>query len=282
MENYHKQRFGTRKMDNEFLKNNLDRLQVGIIYAAYTKCWRSWRELDFIPDYNKIYFICGGEGWVRVGGRDYYPSPGQMLLAPAGVTQSYSAVSDNTYVKYWCHFTAKIGDTNLFDLVDVPRLIDVADKTEVTELFEKMVSCHNSGSFSSNFAEKAALLDILGYYLESTASEMKPARNENASRLNDLTGYIHDNLSSAITVESLAEKYHLHPNYFIRYFKKATGASPMQYIYKARIEKAKLLLKSTGLSITEISDRTGFGDIYHFSRSFKNYTGYSPSDFRKI
>lgn len=213
----------------QFLKSNLDRLQVGIIYAAYTKCWNTWRELDFVPDYNKLYFICDGDGWVKIGNKDYYPVAGQLVLAPAGILQSYSTISENTYSKYWCHFTARIGDINLFDLVDLPRIIHVDDKARVSDLFEKLIFSHNNSSFSAQFEEKAALMNILGYY-----------------------------------------------------FKKYTGTSPIQYINKTRIEKAKLLLKSTDLSITEISDRTGFGDIYHFSRSFKCYTGYSPSDFKKI
>ena len=270
------------EMNNQFLKSNLDRLQVGIIHAAYTKCWSGWRELDFVPDYSKLYFICDGEGWMKIGNKEYYPAPGQLVLAPAGVMQSYSAINDNTYSKYWCHFTARIGDINLFDLVDVPRIINVDEKERITHLFEKMVLNHDKNSFSTLFEEKAALLDILSYYFENSASEMTLMNSAHTSRMNDIIKYIQENLNFTITVEDLADTFHLHPNYFIKYFKKYTGASPIQYINKARIEKAKLLLKSTGLSITEISDKTGFGDIYHFSKSFKSYTGYSPSDFRKI
>ena len=270
------------EFNNQFLKNNLDNLQVSIIHAAYTKCWNTWQEYGFVPDYNKIYFICDGEGWIKIGDGDYYPLPGQMLLAPAGILQSYSTISDNTYLKYWCHFKARIGDTNLFDLIDAPRLINVADTFMVTEIFKKMVASHDSSSFSSKFDEKAALLNILGYYFENTSADIKLNRSSCTIKIDEIIRFIHANLCSCITVESLADKFHFHPNYFIKFFKKHTGASPLQYINKARIEKAKLLLKSTSLSITEITEKTGFGDIYHFSRSFKNYTGYSPSDFRKI
>lgn len=267
---------------DQFLKNNLDRLQVSIIHASYTKCWDTWRELDFVPDYSKLYFICDGEGWLKIGKKDYYPISGQLVLAPAGILQSYSTINENTYSKYWCHFTARIGDISLFDLIDAPRIINVTDKARVSDLFEKLIFNHDNGSFSALFEEKAALMNILGYYFENASSEITLVNSSCTSRLNEIIKYIHENLNSTITVENLADTFHLHPNYFIKYFKKYTGTSPIQYINKTRIEKAKLLLKSTGLSITEISDRTGFGDVYHFSRSFKSYTGYSPSDFRKI
>lgn len=269
------------EINYQFFKSNLDRLQVSIIYAAYTKCLDTWCELDFLPDYNKLYFICDGEGWIKIGDKEYFPAPGQLMLAPANILQSYSTISKNTYSKYWCHFSARIGDINLFDLVDIPRILNVNDKALVSDLFKKLIYSHNCSSLSAQFEEKAALMNILGYYFENTSSEVKLVQSPNTLRLNEIVRYIYENLCSGITVEELAENFHLHPNYFIKYFKKYTGASPIQYINKARIEKAKLLLKSSSHSITEISDITGFGDIYHFSRSFKSYTGYSPKDFRR-
>jgi AraC family transcriptional regulator, arabinose operon regulatory protein len=271
------------EITHQFLQSNLDHLQVSIVVAAYTKCWDAWGEFDFIPDYNKLYFICEGEGWMKIGSKDYYPARDQLVLAPAGIRQSYSTINTNTYSKYWCHFKAKIGDINLFDLVNVPYLIDVSDRKKVINLFEKLVSSNDSNTLCSQFEEKAALMNILGYYFEnSSADEVALVSSSSVSRMNDINKYIHENLCSSITVENLADTFHLHPNYFIKYFKKYTGTSPIQYINRARIDKAKLLLKSTGLSITEISDKTGFGDIYHFSKSFKSFTGYSPSDFRNI
>jgi hypothetical protein len=69
------------EINYQFLKSNLDQLQVSIVFASYTKCQDTWCDLDFLPDYNKLYFICEGEGWVKIGGREYYPAPGQLMLA---------------------------------------------------------------------------------------------------------------------------------------------------------------------------------------------------------
>ena len=67
-----------------------------------------------------------------------------------------------------------------------------------------------------------------------------------------------------------------------RYFLNATGCSPRQYLLQLRISEAANLLRSTGKSIDEISEETGFGDRNYFSRQFKKITGQSPASCRKM
>ena len=55
----------------------------------------------------------------------------------------------------------------------------------------------------------------------------------------------------------------------------------MKYVQIKRIEKAQDMLKSEFNTITNISEATGFNNIYHFSRTFKKITGYSPSEYSK-
>jgi AraC-like DNA-binding protein len=89
-------------------------------------------------------------------------------------------------------------------------------------------------------------------------------------------------LSENITVAELAQIAHFNPSYFIRFFKKNTGISPIHYLNRTRLEKAKELLSYSDLNVSEVSEKIGYNDIFHFSKSFKNYTGFSPSEFKKI
>ncbi|WP_445661396.1 helix-turn-helix domain-containing protein [Bacillus sp. FSL K6-3431] len=54
----------------------------------------------------------------------------------------------------------------------------------------------------------------------------------------------------------------------------------MQYVNRMRIDKAKMLLTSTGMSVTKISSEVGI-ESHYFSRLFKQQEGFSPSEFRK-
>ena len=63
--------------------------------------------------------------------------------------------------------------------------------------------------------------------------------------------------------------------------KAITGAGAKEYITKIRLEKAKALVETTGLSIVEISEMTGFTSQSYFSTAFKAYTGMTPSQYKK-
>lgn len=63
--------------------------------------------------------------------------------------------------------------------------------------------------------------------------------------------------------------------------KAITGAGAKEYITRIRLEKAKTLVETTGLSIVEISEMTGFTSQSYFSTAFKAYTGMTPSQYKK-
>lgn len=66
-----------------------------------------------------------------------------------------------------------------------------------------------------------------------------------------------------------------------RIFHDVYGMSPRQYLSSIKLRKAKLLLIESRMSVEAISRKLGYGDIAHFSRQFKRWTGQSPRQFRK-
>ena len=69
-------------------------------------------------------------------------------------------------------------------------------------------------------------------------------------------------------------------NYFCRFFRNATGMTPMEYFNSRKIIEAKKLLRNGNSSISDIGDKLSFFDTAHFSRTFMKLTGTSPKNYR--
>lgn len=92
--------------------------------------------------------------------------------------------------------------------------------------------------------------------------------------------WLQDHLSDNISVEKLAGMYGMSERNFARRFKKATGQTPGQYLQTIRINTAQDLLHYSNLTISEITDRVGFGDVSYFARIFKKHRSVSPREYR--
>jgi transcriptional regulator GlxA family with amidase domain len=67
---------------------------------------------------------------------------------------------------------------------------------------------------------------------------------------------------------------------FRRAFKQQTGLAPAQFQTEIRLNRARDLLATSDLSVSEISEQVGCSTVFYFSRAFKKKTGFSPRDYR--
>lgn len=101
------------------------------------------------------------------------------------------------------------------------------------------------------------------------------------SKILEAIQYIQSNFHNKLSLEDVAGKLFIHPDYFSRLFKREMGISFVEYVNNTRIEYAKSLLQKNKMSVKEISELSGFENESTFSRNFKLFTGASPSEYRK-
>ena len=92
--------------------------------------------------------------------------------------------------------------------------------------------------------------------------------------------YIQAHYTENISLEDLSLVTQRNPQYISAVFSKECGISLKEYITSLRMDEAKRLLRSTGLPISEIAQRTGYQDAKYFSRIFQKKTSMSPRDYR--
>jgi AraC-like DNA-binding protein/quercetin dioxygenase-like cupin family protein len=97
-----------------------------------------------------------------------------------------------------------------------------------------------------------------------------------------LIDYMSRHVEERLSVDDVCAGLHYNKSYVFRQFKKTTGSSIMAYFTRLKINRAKILLRESDLSVASISDKLSFDNPNYFSKTFKKITGYTPSTYRKI
>lgn len=116
-------------------------------------------------------------------------------------------------------------------------------------------------------------------WLERTEDARDTMTNLNIKRAKSM---IHEFYQSGITLEEIANKLNLTPEYLGAQFHKEVGVNFSSYIRDCRINKAKELLCGTQLRLYEIAEKVGYANPKYFSQVFKEHTGLLPVEYRKI
>ncbi len=267
--------------ENDRLSRYLEQVEVELIIANFFESEPWWEEHDFVPDFHKFYFLIDGDCYFEVDGTTYHAQTGDLCLLPAGMRQSYYLSERQLMKKYWCHFNAMIGERQMGEVISSPLIVSVRQTERITQLFQRLILLYEKGGVLETLRQRAVLLELLYEYF-SLCGELSVRPSIYSNEFTKVMDYIDLHFDQSICVEDLAELIHLQPNYFIKYFKKNFGDSPMKYVNKLRVEKAKKLLKNSSLPVAEIAKRIGIEDRYYFSKLFKKYAGVSPRSYREI
>ncbi|WP_010277279.1 helix-turn-helix transcriptional regulator [Paenibacillus senegalensis] len=100
-------------------------------------------------------------------------------------------------------------------------------------------------------------------------------------KISEIVEYINVNYGEEITLSSLSRSFYISPYYLSRKFKEVTGFSFVEYVNSVRIKEAQTLLRQTDEQIIRIAELTGFDNISHFGRVFKQMLKISPMEYRK-
>ncbi|MBQ9787225.1 MAG: helix-turn-helix transcriptional regulator [Lentisphaeria bacterium] len=127
----------------------------------------------------------------------------------------------------------------------------------------------------------------LAWHLTELLKELSDKSIEvNEKRLSALTahalGLIAKNIHNALDIQFLADQLDISASHLRMIFRKEMGVSIGKYISEQRMILACMQLQNSNLPIQQIAEKCGFASICAFSHFFKNKTGFSPAEFRKM
>ncbi|MCZ4295477.1 AraC family transcriptional regulator [Vibrio sinaloensis] len=119
---------------------------------------------------------------------------------------------------------------------------------------------------------------MLGLLFELLSRQCPTSKMDN--RIKKVIQYINQDIAASYTIEELSKVACLSPTQFKHLFGKEMQLTPLKYLAKLRMEKARTLLTNTDMPISRISEEVGFSNPSSFTRSFSGYFGLSPKSFR--
>ena len=134
-----------------------------------------------------------------------------------------------------------------------------------------------------NYEEFGSCIDRLkiALYENKKTKNQDNKENQEERTITGIIKYLQEHLAEEISLNILADTFHLSSQYISQLFKNEIGVNFLAYLTNLRMENAKKLLISTSLSIGEISEQSGYGDYRVFTKAFKKAEGSTPSQYRR-
>lgn len=166
------------------------------------------------------------------------------------------------------------------------RQIIAEVKTLIAAYFPAQNGQHPSSSLEAVLSISFDAEEIRLYFLTvltSTADLLKEQSVYSSPNVIDnVKVYICKNIASPVTLEHLSGLFYISPSYLSFLFKEKTGENLIDYVNKERIERAKLLLRTSEDKIYKIAKALGIDNAKYFFRLFKKMTGHTPEEYRKL
>lgn len=241
-----------------------------------------WRlDLDVQP-WCELWLIREGECTIGIGEETAVARAGEVAILPPGRSRASAnnGADPLSLIGFGCNLL-------LFEAVDLvaqlPLPLLLTRPTEgLRHLIEEVVrTAAGSGTdrvFRSRAYAELALADVIeqsGTALPATIPGLA-LRSEVRAAMEFIGGHYAERLDLA----TLARVVHLSPKRLAYCFREALGVTPMAYLRRFRLERAREQLIATDLPITQIAYSTGFQEAAHFSRTFRTHFGISARTLR--
>ncbi|GAA3413534.1 helix-turn-helix transcriptional regulator [Paenibacillus hodogayensis] len=236
---------------------------------------------------HKLSFFYGGAGRVVYNdfetdlfpGMFVYSSPGnwvQFVSSKHDPLQFYSVMFNFALVKWegWNIPSLHRDEREL----PLPTISNLKPKNLATTIVQQMHAYWSNKKVGYEWKVNLGFKNLIAELI----SKQIQAKGEDAALdiVNTVISYINEHYHETIDRSSLSEYVSLSHSHLSLLFKKYTGWSPVQYIIKIRMDKAKELLRDTRKSISTIACEVGYTDPFYFSRVFTKHTGLAPRDYR--
>ena len=245
----------------------------------------------------EVYYFHHGACTYLIGDRIYNLKPGDLILMN-GMTLHCAKIDPKApYVRSVIHFHP----SSLQPYLELPHKVPFLQpfqqfgnyrlslrgqgQQEAERLLAQMHRHGTSGGEIGRSRMQLAFVDLLHFIYERCLQPLQglpELPSEKERTVQRIVSYLEKKYTDDLHMEQLQADLHVSKFYLSRLFKEVTGVTIFEFVFQRRINQAKMLfLFDPDISVTEVSLRTGFKHLAHFSRMFKSRVGVTPEKYRK-
>ena len=220
------------------------------------------------------------KGSLKILINDHYlhVSAGHVIIYKPGQVRNIIFESCEENERYYVYFQGEgsgyyLKQLSLFDNI----VYKTGELTYLINVFKEIIEDFKVHNFDCDAYRITKLLTILTTVSSCTNTTETTSKS---SRISTILKLMEDTYYCNYSLEYYAKHYAQSIPTFIRHFKDEVGIPPIKYLNNLKIEKAKMFLSTTSLSISSIAMNIGMTDTFYFCNFFKKNTGKSPSEYR--
>lgn len=210
-----------------------------------------------------------GETIYTSNGKHLLSNAGHMVILPKGCSYEWQCTKSG-------HYSVIEFDSEL--TYHEPLGFSVKNSEKMLKMFKDLEYKRN---LKKPMTEIESIKDAYSVILALVKNEPeKYMPTDKQQKIAPAMEYISQNYNKKIINDELAALTGLSTVYFRKLFTDIIGVSPIAYVHKLRVEKAKEMLKSDYGTLSDMAQSLGYPSLYDFSRDFKKHTGVSPSRYQ--
>ncbi len=207
------------------------------------------------------------------GGKEHVSDPDHVVLLPMGSSYKnrFEELGECFMVEFEATYDGEVPTVTSYPVSRKHDFVNKAINLERLWTFKKPAYELFCISGLYDLLAKLHETELSGYYSSSKYKVIEPAIK-----------YLEENYANPdLSSDDMARISGISSVYFRKIFSTVFGQSPMRYLQSVRMEKAKDMLSGDYTPVTDIAESVGFKSIYHFSKTFKKITGYTPTEYAR-
>ena len=241
--------------------------------------------------YYEMLYVLSGSAAITVRSRDYECGAGSLIFLNP-FDEHASRPLELPYKRYYLlmpvtQLKAFHNDVLLLSVFrfhgnQFPYAVQVGDlKSRFDNYFSMLMDVQQEGGSFSDTRMEALMTLILTDIHNMRPDLFIPTNQLSFLPIQDIMNDLDSSFCEPFSLQNLANKYHVSAGCLSSHFRKAVGISPMQYVTQSRLQRARLLLLNTELSIAAVSEQCGYPDVSNFVRRFHLQFQQTPLQFRQ-